>query len=401
MHILFVTDIFDPTLGSEFQVANKFLQHLGKTKDCEVTLLTLHRGKNKENISTWMKTGGIKKIYVQYIPMIFSNTDGQHKSKVLFFLDLIRFYLICFNRQREYDAVWKCGQVNFLFNIFFLFFPKLKIMGPLSGFEYPPIREILKDGDIVLFIKYSVYSAVIYFSLRIFRLAFYLKKELRYILFATKKDLESFPSINIDRGHVISEIDIRLLLSEIKAKPRFQKNVSSKELKLLWVGSLVRRKRPIKAAQLMLLLANKHENISCTMVGNGPLEKKVINQGFGSRSDLNLISGLNRQEVYDLLRESDLVLVTSWREINSVFLFEVLASNTRVLAPDVSGMSDTVINKSNLFELASLNNLTFMKNIALDELVKTTKVENRRTLEIAMLKEEKSISKILNYIENQ
>tara|TARA_B100000886_G_C20304220_1_gene441040 strand:- start:15 stop:839 length:825 start_codon:yes stop_codon:yes gene_type:complete len=274
-------------------------------------------------------------------------------------------------------------------------------MGPLSGFEYPPIREILKDGDIVLFIKYSVYSAVIYFSLRIFRLAFYLKKELRYILFATKKDLESFPSINIDRGHVISEIDIRLLLSEIKAKPRFQKNVSSKELKLLWVGSLVRRKRPIKAAQLMLLLANKHENISCTMVGNGPLEKKVINQGFGSRSDLNLISGLNRQEVYDLLRESDLVLVTSWREINSVFLFEVLASNTRVLAPDVSGMSDTVINKSNLFELASLNNLTFMKNIALDELVKTTKVENRRTLEIAMLKEEKSISKILNYIENQ
>lgn len=401
MHILFITDLFDPTLGSEFQVASKFLQHLDKAKDCEVTLLTLHRGKNIENISTWMKTGGINKINVQYIPMVFSNTDGHHKSKVLYFLDLIRFYLICFYRQRRYDAVWKCGQVNFLFNIFFLFFPNLKIMGPLSGFEYPPIKEILKDGDIILFIKYSVYCAVIYFSLRFFRLAFYFKKELRYILFATKKDLESFPSISIDRGHVVSEIDIRFLLSEIKAKPQFQKNVSSKKLKLLWVGSLVRRKRPIKAAQLMSLLANKHKNITCTMVGNGPLAKKVIKQGFGSRSDLNLVSGLSRQEVFDLVRESDLVLVTSWREVNSVFLFEVLASNTRVLAPDISGMRYTVVDKSNLFKFATLNNLTFMKNIVLDELVKTTKVENRRALEIAMLEEEKTISKILTYIENR
>ena len=52
MRILFITDLFDPKLGSEFQVASKFMQYLENAQDCDVTLLTLRRGKNLKNISS-------------------------------------------------------------------------------------------------------------------------------------------------------------------------------------------------------------------------------------------------------------------------------------------------------------------------------------------------------------
>lgn len=398
MRILFITDLFDPKLGSEFQVASKFMQYLENAQDCDVTLLTLRREKNLKNISTWMKLHGIQRINVELIPMLFSNTEGHHKSRLLFFLDLIRFYLKCFFRQRDYDAVWKCGQVNFIFNILFLLCPNLKILGPLSGFEYPPIKEIYKDGDIVLFIRYMFYSAIIFIALQIFKLAFILKKNLRYIIFATKKDLESFPSINKDRGFVISEIDISFLLSEIKAKSSIKKSIiSKKRLKLLWVGSLVRRKRPIKAAELMMFLAQRNENISCTMLGDGPLSEKVIKKGFGLKPDTSLASEVTREEVFNLVQESDLILITSWREVNSVFLFEVLASNVSILAPNISGMCDTIF-EENLFELSQLNDLVYMENIVLDELANDNKADNRQTLKNMMIEEEKNISKILKFL---
>lgn len=117
-------------------------------------------------------------------------------------------------------------------------------------------------------------------------------------------------------------------------------NAKGQRFKVIWVGQLIERKALdilIKAIEGSIELREKCE---ITIVGEGSLMTKYKQLFNSSTLQLfNFKGSVPRAEVFKLMKESDVLVHTSYREATSNVIPEALSVGLPVICHDISGMS--------------------------------------------------------------
>lgn len=109
---------------------------------------------------------------------------------------------------------------------------------------------------------------------------------------------------------------------------------------LLWIGRLVRTKRPLDALAAFSELRNRIPGISLDLVGSGYLEQSVRSiASLGARVHGDAPEGLKHQ----LLARADLMLLPGTREGWGIVAMEAASYGVPVVAYDVPGLRDAVV----------------------------------------------------------
>tara|TARA_R110001583_G_scaffold69696_8_gene197579 strand:+ start:5461 stop:6699 length:1239 start_codon:yes stop_codon:yes gene_type:complete len=390
-NIFIISDIIDPCLGSEFRIALKALEILYEEKlkfIDEVKLLIPRRNKNIENLNIWFSERNIENIIIEEFKFEYADTNGNHNSKFLFIRDLINFYrkarkAIPIEPSKK-NIIFKCGQVNWVFYLIFLFFFKKSksekiVCAPISGFIYIKLRDCI-ELPFKTRIYYILYNAFIFVGRFLFRFL-YIFKNNYYFLFATYSDCHIFHKEFKDK--IYSEIQLYNTGDFLEKESRnyVTKNKSSS---ILWSGHLVHRKNPLLALRIIsdILKFSKIEKIY--FIGNGPLNSDVFDYMEKTNLKTNkrfiYISNLSRYEFLKVVKKVDYVLITSLREVNSIFFLESLFFNKKIFAIKNSGIMDfdlanVVLLDSSKFRNAKEISEVIIQAIEPEELVDFTSKE--------------------------
>jgi hypothetical protein len=153
--LFIVSDMIDPSRGSEFRIALKPLLLLKDELlryDKNITLFVPVRNNNIENLKDWLKEEDILNVTVKAYKFQYQDDLGNHKNKYWFIKDLKAFYkhvrLSIPNTASESNVIFKSGQVNWFFYLLFLIFFKTQakervVCAPVSGFNYIKLSDCI------------------------------------------------------------------------------------------------------------------------------------------------------------------------------------------------------------------------------------------------------------------
>ena len=121
---------------------------------------------------------------------------------------------------------------------------------------------------------------------------------------------------------------------------------NEKHLKLLYVGEISEK----KGIKLLLELATKlNNNLTLTVVGNGPLANEVQN----SSSNVTYLGPIyDREKLAKVMAEHDVLMLLSqrtptWEELFGIVIVEAIAAGCAVIASDHIGPKGILGNQSN------------------------------------------------------
>jgi glycosyltransferase involved in cell wall biosynthesis len=371
MRIVILTDIFDPSKGSEFQIAQKAIKVSCEATADPVEIWTHQKANNGVAIDRWLIEQGLsERVRVNLVDMRLANERGDHPTRLHCIFDLLLLWRRCLCASSDFDLLWKCGQANFMFNLPFLALRRRMVVGPVSGYEYPPFHWIARAGQWRLACKYILYAALIACGRVLTRLILLIPRPYRMdLLLATGRDYRAIAGNAGMRGELIqlhqyTEVDLDDILNRTSQQSALCTSdlftpVVPRGPFVLWAGGFMHRKNPQLAAEALLKFLGRCTLFRAVMIGDGPLFDLVaarVERAHERADRLHLRRALPRSEFIRLLGQANALLVTSWREANSVLIFEALAAEVLVLSPCVSGMSDVVSCAGATYSLAdSLN----------------------------------------------
>ena len=159
------------------------------------------------------------------------------------------------------------------------------------------------------------------------------------------KELNSYLSgdLNVPKnklrlGYLINRddmVDTEELLKNSKANDNDTFNI-------LFVGRFVSQKRPYLFIELVKELVKENKNINFTMVGSGPMMSMcsdLINQ-YGLNNNIKLLPP--DSDVETLLKENDLLVISSENEGLTLVAYEAVRNNCLTLSCDVGSQKEIV-----------------------------------------------------------
>ena len=354
-----ICDLFDPSMGSEFNVGTSIMNMLAVAdlNEFNYKIITPGRANNQNSVATYL--GELKKrhpllnLSVKFIPFRYANSSGHHKNVFFFLLDLILFYKDAASLIPAGGLVWKCSSVNLFFLIMSSFFLYISIAGPVSGFK-KTLPLIVPCVSIKTKIRYCLYSCFIFiqeFLLLILKSTGRLSPKL--LLGSTTYDCQSlkryFPHAKV--------IHCMETLHDLRnpGSPKVLMNKPHSQMRILWSGSLIARKNPLFAIKLFEKI-RKHVNATLTIVGDGPLQTDL--RSLVSKSPyqqyISILPSTSRASFLKILEYSDILLVTSFREANSFLVTEAVLKRVFVVAPRLNGFIDSLQNScGSLYTISS------------------------------------------------
>lgn len=125
-----------------------------------------------------------------------------------------------------------------------------------------------------------------------------------------------------------------------------KQNFKTKNLNLGFVGRLVPEKNIFSLLDLMPRIINEFKNVNLLIVGDGILRKKIQNyiDNLNLSSHIKIAGYKQNKEVVKLLKKIDLLILPSDKEGLPISVLEAMASGLPVVATDVGGVSDAVVN---------------------------------------------------------
>lgn len=349
-----VSDLFDPTRGSEFQVPQVALSALATCHAGPILLWTTRRGSNERHIQTWLSQRGLdSRVELRLVDMKRADAEGNHATPWHFLLDLTNLYRRAADGICPGEFVWKSGQANVLFNLIALLWLRCDILGPLTGLERPWFGKTQGlSGRFRL--RYALYSVVLIFARRFLGIAHRMGR-FRYVVAATSHDLLALPVALQSMSVHHPEVDVEDLLERMQGSPKCRPSKLASGTQLLWAGALIERKNPLLALEIFARVLSRHPEVQARMIGTGPLhsavETALAAQHCSIRGRLTLQEFVSRSDFIVILGHIDILLVTSVREANSVLVLEALAAGVTVVSTGVSGMLDTVGRSGYLIEV--------------------------------------------------
>lgn len=118
-------------------------------------------------------------------------------------------------------------------------------------------------------------------------------------------------------------------------------------LKLVWCGELIQR----KSLDIVLYAINSapelKDKIILRVIGAGPLEQyyKTLAKTLGFGNCIEWVGKVDRNIVFNIMNESDLLVHSSYREATSHVVPEALSHGLPVVCHDINGMSIAVTNE--------------------------------------------------------
>jgi len=353
--IFLISDLIDPSKGSEFRHGLKLIKILYEKENSfstDVTLLIPRRDNNIENLKIWLEQQAIITLKIKEFEFKNAKPNGDHKNKILFIKDLISFYKDCRNKINDETThetiIFKCGQINWLFNFIFLFFIKRKnaeniVCAPISGFSFIHLRDCIKL-PFKSKLYYILYNIIICLG-RIVYKTFYIHKKNYNFLFATYDDAKVFYKDNL-KSKIYSEVEPfeDNAYSNLNIMNDSPLNLQHKSITVLWSGHLIQRKNPLLALSIISEILKKLDFIDFYFVGEGPLSAKVrdmmAKENLIGHVNFKYIPKMPRIEFLQLIKKVNFILITSLREVNSLFFLEALSANKKIIALKNSGLID-------------------------------------------------------------
>jgi glycosyltransferase involved in cell wall biosynthesis len=113
--------------------------------------------------------------------------------------------------------------------------------------------------------------------------------------------------------------------------------VEEDRLRILWVGRLVKRKRPEVAVEVFGRIARESDRASLTIVGSGPLEARVRAAAARVGGPIELVGRVEGQSLSSIYGKHDVLIVTAVRETWGLVVNEALAHGLYVISSDEVG----------------------------------------------------------------
>lgn len=144
----------------------------------------------------------------------------------------------------------------------------------------------------------------------------------------------------------ISIIPTGIDISEIKF---LKTNSNKKKLRILYVGRLVEERGADLLPGIINLVLNTNESVFFTIVGGGPLFRKIKESlDADSGKNVELLGQVTREKVIEFINDADAMLFISKNEnYGSLALLECMAIGCPVIATDVGSTANIIIDRWN------------------------------------------------------
>jgi glycosyltransferase involved in cell wall biosynthesis len=142
-------------------------------------------------------------------------------------------------------------------------------------------------------------------------------------------------------------LDFEFNLSTYSKKNKLLKFKSGFENILLYVGKIERRRNPFFLVELLVKLREKEKNVGLVIVGDGPLKKLMIEYAKKKRVKdfIFFIKSVPNNEIHDIYKNSEIVLLPSNYEIYGMVILESLLNGIPVIATPQAGPLSILQNK--------------------------------------------------------
>jgi len=116
---------------------------------------------------------------------------------------------------------------------------------------------------------------------------------------------------------------------------------------LLYVGKIESRRNPLFLIDILYSLKELGLNVGLIVVGDGPLKISMVNYAHKKSvmDQLLLITSIPNNEIYDVFKKSDVVLLPSNNEIYGMVVLEALLNGIPVIATPEAGPISILQNK--------------------------------------------------------
>ena len=138
--------------------------------------------------------------------------------------------------------------------------------------------------------------------------------------------------------------NVKVIPMGISVKPLDQIGKKEENLTVTFIGRLKRHKLPDHAINAFMIIKKKIPSARMWIIGDGYMlnELKALNS-----TDITFFGRINNNTKFDLLAKSNLVLMPSIREGWGLIVGESNAMGTPVIAYNVNGLRDSVVNGTN------------------------------------------------------
>jgi len=152
----------------------------------------------------------------------------------------------------------------------------------------------------------------------------------------SRESFEYYSSLGYDITYIPNAIDVKSLSPDVNQKY---------EKQIIFVGRLSKEKGINSLIQLTQILP---KDIHLIIVGSGPLENEIKNLAI-QKSNVDFMGYLSKDKVIPLIRGSFALIQPSLAEGISSTVLEAMACNVPIIASDVGGNKELVINNENGF----------------------------------------------------
>jgi glycosyltransferase involved in cell wall biosynthesis len=116
--------------------------------------------------------------------------------------------------------------------------------------------------------------------------------------------------------------------------------LGSELLKCAWIGRIVEVKAPERVLEIARLLSKKKSDVQFLMAGDGPLRREIQHQSESESLPIKFLGWV--PDVPALLKEVDLLILTSLNEGTPLSIIEAQRMGKPVLATDVGSVREIV-----------------------------------------------------------
>ncbi len=155
--------------------------------------------------------------------------------------------------------------------------------------------------------------------------------------------------VNIDRFCKESNKNIVILNGFDKNMfyPNYEKR--EKELKILFVGRLVKQKDPLTLLKAIKIFSDKHEDFTLNILGDGPLRKKMKKfiADNNLKNNVKILGKIPYNKMIEEYQSAHVLIAPSISEGMSISIIEALACGLYVATTKASGNNELINSNNN------------------------------------------------------
>jgi glycosyltransferase involved in cell wall biosynthesis len=347
--ILLLTYQLSPSRGSEYSVAWNYLAEM--SKDNEITVMYGVTGEHLGEIDpvdeyeALFPAGNVH--FVPVYPGAFAqllNHFNRHGIFVYtFYLAYNLWHRQVFRVARELTKRQNFDLIHYLSPIGYRepgYLWKLNlpyIWGPIGGMaDIAPalLKNVPTAGKIKLGIRTIINKFQLRFSWRVHRAV-----RRADVLLASTTETRELISRHFDVDAVYLPENGIIGTINLPDLNKFNKS----QINLIWIGGIDARKS-LGTLLDAIILMKQRAAIRLHIVGDGPLGKAMRQKAeeLGISECIIWHGNVSRQQVFELLKNAHLHIITSCMEANTTVIFEAMANSVPTLSLDHCGMHDII-----------------------------------------------------------